>query len=154
MIDYALVNTSKRISIGKTVTPSFLLAIFLWAPVRAWQDYWIDKGFSRLLALHRGIQQVCAIQSRSTALPKRFTSPMQDIFELQERLCKASRKSVMKNLTHRRFRAAFDFLVIRELSGELEQGIGQWWLKLQTAPEKEQKAMIQQLRSGNTRRRR
>jgi len=153
MIELALENTSRRIMEGKTVTPSFLLAIFLWAPVRAWQMYWIDKGMPRMLALHRSVQQVTFIQAKSTALPRRFTTPMQDIFELQERLCRATRKNSLKTLAHRRFRAAFDFLVIRENAQDLEKGVGQWWLQFQTCNEEARQDMISCLRTGQARRR-
>lgn len=155
MIQLSLENTEKRITQGKTVTPSFLLAIFLWAPMRAWQQKIFQEHGDRtppMLALHRAVEQVIQIQVQSTALPKRFTGPMQDIFELQERLCKASRKSALKTLAHRRFRAAFDFLVIRELAGEVEPGIAKWWLDLQTAPPDERKQMLLTLRSGQSRR--
>ncbi len=152
MINLALENTEKRIMQGKTVTPSFLLAIFLWAPVRAWQSHFIKQQLQPMLALHQAINQVVQTQVASTALPKRFTGPMQDIFELQERLCRASRKSAPKTLAHRRFRAAFDFLVIRELANDIEPGIAKWWLNLQTASKEEKKQLLSELRSGNSRR--
>jgi len=153
MLDLALENTSARIRKGKNITPSFLLAIFLWGPVRAWQQHFRQGGSPAMLALHRATQQVVYIQAESTALPKRFTGPMQDIFELQERLCKATRKNAFKTLQHRRFRAAFDFLVIREMAGDIEPGIARWWLDLQTADKAGQQAMLKSLRSGQSRRR-
>lgn len=157
MIQLALENTEKRILQGKTVTPSFLLAIFLWAPVRAWQQHLSNpqhpEKLTPMLALHQAVQQVVQTQIHTTALPKRFTGPMQDIFELQERMCRASRKSALKTLAHRRFRAAFDFLVIRELAGDIEPGIAQWWLELQTAAPEDRKAILSTLRSGQSRRR-
>ena len=152
MIQRALENTEKRILQGKTVTPSFLLAIFLWAPVRAWQKHFINQKVPAMLALHRAVQQVVQTQIKATALPKRFTGPMQDIFELQERLCRASRKSALKTLGHRRFRAAFDFLVIRELAGDIEPGIAKWWLDLQTASPEERSNMLSNLRAPQGRR--
>ena len=152
MIQLALENTEKRIKEGKTVTPSFLLAIFLWAPVRAWQHHLCQKTTPPMLALNRAVQHVVDIQVHSTALPKRFTGPMQDIFELQERLCRASRKSALKTLGHRRFRAAFDFLVIRELAGDIEPGIAKWWLNLQVASPDERKNLLAGLRSGQSKR--
>lgn len=152
MIQRALENTEKRILQGKTVTPSFLLAIFLWAPVRAWQSHFISKKVPPMLALHQAVQQVVQTQVKATALPKRFTGPMQDIFELQERLCRASRKSALKTLSHRRFRAAFDFLVIRELAGDIEPGIAKWWLNLQTASPEERSTLLSNLRAHSNRR--
>lgn len=152
MINLALDNTEKRILQGKTVTPSFLLAIFLWAPVRAWQAHFMKQDIQPMLALHQAINQVVQTQISTTALPKRFTGPMQDIFELQERLCRASRKSALKTLAHRRFRAAFDFLVIRELASDIEPGVAKWWLNLQTASPESRKKLLQDLRSGNSRR--
>jgi poly(A) polymerase len=44
-------------------------------------------------------------------------------------------------LTHPRFRAAYDFLVLRAETGEAEPSLAEWWTRFQNASEAEQKSM-------------
>ena len=98
-ITLALTNTDERVRAGKGVSPGFLFATLLW------NDMQTEK-----LAIH-----------------KRFSSDMREIWGLQHRLEKRSGRSAMKLLEHQRFRAGYDFLLLRCESGELDASVGQWW---------------------------
>jgi poly(A) polymerase len=88
-------------------------------------------------------------QVQATAIPKRFSGPMKEIWELQMRLPRRQGKRAFVTLSHPRFRAAYDFLLLREESGEIEPGLGQWWTDFQSADEREQARMINALGSSS-----
>ncbi|MCL4154124.1 UNVERIFIED_CONTAM: hypothetical protein GTU68_037761, partial [Idotea baltica] len=69
----ALENTDKRIEQGKPVTPAFLIAAILWAPMLArWQHYQ-DKNIPLMPALQKAANEVISAQVQRVAIPKRFT---------------------------------------------------------------------------------
>jgi len=132
LIDLALINTDNRLAEGKSITPAFLFAALLW-PV-------LQKRLARITATdsqsqHLAFQQaadaVIHEQLQYTAIPKRFTIASREIWELQSRLMRRNKRSIASAFNHPRFRAAYDFLLLREESGEDLQGIGQWWTEYQ-----------------------
>ena len=78
-------------------------------------------------ALHRAMDEVLDMQTEKLAIHKRFSSDMREIWGLQLRLEKRSGRSALKLLEHQRFRAGYDFLLLRCEAGELDPSIGQWW---------------------------
>jgi|SRR5690606_5341351 len=83
------------------------------------------------------------------AIPRRFTLPMREIWEFQLRLPRRSGRRAEALLGHKRFRAAYDFLLLRELSGENLEGLGDWWTAFQEAGQAEREHMQDAL-SGRT----
>lgn len=154
MIGLALRNTDLRIHNGKGVTPYFLLAVLLWGPLqKLWREY-CDEGIPPTPALQKAIQQVIHDQSRHVAIPKRFSLPMREIWELQSRLDQRSAKRCEQLVQQPRFRAAYDLLLLREESGETEAGLGEWWTAYQQADAAEREQMCQQLGQKPARKRR
>jgi poly(A) polymerase len=51
-------------------------------------------------------------------------------------------------LANKRFRAAYDFLLLREAAGEDLGGLGQWWTEYQNASADERLAMLARLEGG------
>lgn len=143
MIEAALINTDKRIAEGRPVTPTFLLAAFLWPAVALRMDCLGKDDMPPIPALHTVSQQVISRQLDHTAIPKRFGMPMRDIWELQLRLSERSGKRAFQTRDHPRFRAAYDLLLLREQAGELPQGLGNWWTAFQDSDEHEQRRLIQ-----------
>jgi len=107
-------NTDARITQGKPVTPAFLFALFLWQPV-------LQHAGSQIIAEQAGIM----------ALPKRFSLPMREIWMLQLRLERAGGRRSLRVLGHPRFRAAYDFLLLRGEAGEVSTELGEWWTDFQ-----------------------
>ncbi|HEV8078153.1 MAG TPA: polynucleotide adenylyltransferase PcnB, partial [Marinobacter sp.] len=99
-------------------------------------------------ALHGAISKVIGRQVQATSIPKRFSGPMKEIWELQMRLPRRQGKRALITLGHPRFRAAYDFLLVRESAGEIEPGLGQWWTQFQRLDERAQERMITDLDSG------
>jgi poly(A) polymerase len=142
LIRKALQNTDKRVAQGKSVSPHFMFAAMLWPALQAEWRRRQDNGEPVQPALHQSIARVIGRQVQATAIPKRFSAPMKEIWELQMRLPRRQGKRAFVTLAHPRFRAAYDFLLLREESGEIESGLGQWWTDFQNAEEREQTRMI------------
>lgn len=131
IIENGLKNTDERILADKPVTPAFLYATLLWPEVdRLWCQL-KEKGVSDFPALQQASQQVIIAQVKHIAIPKRFTLMMKEIWEYQIRLRRIQGNKPFLLLEEPRFRAAYDFLVLRESAGENCQGLGKWWTEFQ-----------------------
>ncbi|RDL44095.1 polynucleotide adenylyltransferase PcnB [Marinomonas piezotolerans] len=137
-----LKNTDQRIQGGQSTAPYFLYAILLWPSVALRHEEFEKQGLPVLPALHQAASMVLDNQVASTAIPRRFSTPMREIWDLQFRLPKRYGKRAFTLLQHPRFRAAFDFLLIREQSGTELGGLGQWWTEFQKSPENQQRDLI------------
>jgi len=129
----ALTNTDSRINSGKTITPAFILAVFLWPELLAIQTKLIKQGVPAVPAMHQASQRVLTEQAKSASIPKRFSFTMRDIWDLQMRLPRRFGKRAEQILEHPKFRAGFDFVLLREQSGEDLSGLGAWWQEFQFA---------------------
>lgn len=127
----ALQNTDKRVQQGKSITPAFLYAAILWYPLQQKMESLIEDGLPPLAALHEAATQILTTQVSCTAIPKRFSATVREIWELQMRFPRRSPKSATTTFEHPRFRAAYDLLILREQSGEALDGLGQWWTDYQ-----------------------
>jgi poly(A) polymerase len=101
-----------------------------------------DREVPEVPAFQQAIQSVITRQSRRTTIPKRYSIPIREIWELQLRLPARQGQRAATLLEHPRFRAAFDLLLIREASGETEPGLGQWWHDYQEADPIQRQEMV------------
>ncbi|ASP41001.1 poly(A) polymerase [Bacterioplanes sanyensis] len=131
LVSNTFANTDARIQSGKSVTPYFFLASLLWPAVCQRMASYEEQGMPPQQALHKAADKVIAQQAKSTAIPKRLSIPMREIWELQLRLPKIRSRRCKELLGHPRFRAAYDFVLLREQSGEQLDGLGQWWTDFQ-----------------------
>jgi len=131
MIEQGMANTDARIVAGKPVTPAFLFAILLWGPVRAQVDKELARGTDMSVAWVRIGHLVMNEQSRHVAIPRRFAIVIQEIWSLQPRFELRQKKRVFRLLAHPRFRAAYDFLLLRAGEGEQTAALGAWWTQAQ-----------------------
>ncbi len=134
LIRAAMENTDKRIHEGKHVTPAFILAAILWPAVSALASKFQDNGDAPMVAMHKAGQQAVFQAIQHVAIPKRFSQPMREIWEFQLRLQRRQGRKAAELVDHRRFRAAYDFLLLREQAGETTQDLGAWWTEFQTLP--------------------
>lgn len=153
-IEQALVNTDDRINRGKPVTPAFLYAALLWPPVREEAEHSINMGTPEQPAWLQAMGKIVAHQISSIAIPKRFSIPMKEIWELQLRLPKRTPKRAEQVASHPRFRAAYDFLLLRESAGEKTGNLGQWWTDYQTENPDIRRDMASEAATDRPRRRR
>ncbi len=155
LIEQATVNTDKRIRQGKRVTPAFIYAVFLWPPMKAAMDQLMAQSrISAQEAMQQAAQGVIGQQLSATAIPKRFLIPLREIWTLQLRLPKRDGQRAAQLLEHPRFRAAYDFLLLREETGEDMNGLGQWWTKYQDADMDTREQMTKNLNPPQKKRRR
>ena len=152
LVARALKNTDDRIEQGKPVTPAFLYAALLWEPVR---QRWLQlqaEGMASQQALSQAAQVVISQQLQATSLPRRFSTPMQDIWFMQPRLTRRAGKRAWRLFEHPRFRAAYDFLLLCADAGEADKEVAEWWTLFQEVTDDERKAMVRKLTPKRSRR--
>jgi poly(A) polymerase len=139
----ALENSDNRIAEGKTVTAYFLLAAFLWEPVQIRAKQKIAKGAVEYLAYQEAASEVISRQIESTALPRHISMAMREVWNLQPKFNARFGSKPSRLITHPRFRAGYDFLVLRAETGGADPELAEWWAKYQGASETEQRKMTQ-----------
>ena len=129
----ALQNTDRRVKAGKSVTPMFLLGVFLWAPARKLAAIRrSEEKMSESQSLSLAAYELCAEQQRRIAIPRRFTVPMREMLALQPRFQFTRGKRAMKMLDHKRFRAAYDFMMLLADVGQADREVADFWTRVQT----------------------
>ena len=132
-VTLALKNTDERVLADKPVSPAFLFATLLWHEVLvAWKKY-EAQGERTIPALHMAMTEVIDIQTEKLAIHKRYSVTMKEIWGMQPRFEQRAGRRPFGLLEHPRYRAAYDFLLLRCESGELPMEIGDWWTKFAEA---------------------
>ena len=145
LVSQALINTDLRIKQGKPVTPAFLFAALLWPALPAKVLRLQERGMPPIAAMHEAAHELIIEQCQRIAIPKRFTMPIREIWDMQERLPRRSGKRADLLLDNPRFRAGYDFLLLRETAGEQTDGLGEWWTEYQECNNSERREMIRDL---------
>ena len=141
-VTLALDATDQRIAAGKTVSPGFLFASLLWHQVlEKWTAY-RAAGESTIPALHLAADDVLDSQTEKLALQRKIGSDMRDIWSMQPRFERRVGKAPYKLLEHLRFRAGYDFLLLRCASGEIDMDIGEWWTAFYEGDEETREALL------------
>ena len=149
----ALDNTDKRIAAGKSSNPSFLFATLLWHEVlKSWQIQQ-QCGEHTIPALHNAMTEVIDLQAKKLAIHNRFTATCKEIWLMQPRFEQRAGKRPYALLTHPRYRAGYDFLLLRCESGETPIELGDWWTTFADANTDTRQAMLQPDTSPNKKRR-
>ncbi len=153
LIDLALENTDKRLTMGKSVTPAFLFAAILWPVLKLHLTQPVSPGMNRHQHFIQAANQTFLEQLNYTAIPRRVTSVSREIWELQYRLERKNKRSIEAAFSHPRFRAAYDFLLLREQAGENLGALGQWWTDFQNGDTNRKIQMITAVSRPSKRRR-
>lgn len=136
-------GTDERVRQDKSVTPTFLFAVLLWPSIRqAFARLQPEQG-ADIQALLAACDQVTARQQSRVAVPKRFTLPLREIVGLQPRFAHREGRRALRLLDHPRFRAAYDFLLLRAAAGEVDAGLAQWWTDIQPMTVEERAALVE-----------
>src|SRR5699024_11049176 len=113
---------------------AFLFAAILWPAVREGAAELERGGMPPVPALTSAQSQVVSRQVQRVSIPKRFSIPMREIWQLQPRFHKRRGRSPERLMSSPRFRAAYDFLLLRAAVGETDPALAKWWgLKQQGA---------------------
>ncbi len=135
LLIHALDNTDTRIAENKPVAPGFLIAALLWMPVINLAREYMETGQSEMDALNLAGDIIISRQVSRTAMPRRFTQMARDIWQLQARLRRTGGNRPYRLQQHPRFRAAYDFLLLRATAGENEQALADWWTEFLQRPD-------------------
>ena len=146
LIIEALRNTDNRLKNNQSVTPGFLMAAVLWPEIL---EKSMKKGAINLRKFFRSMDQVLRKQQQITAIPRKFHSYIKDIWVLQLKLHSRIGKQPYKTLKHPRFRAAYDFLLLREKAAANKKHLGDWWTDFQKNDDSIKKSLIKDLREKN-----
>lgn len=151
--EQGLRNSDSRVALDKKLNPAFLLAVLLWPTFQNQQTQLIGEGVPAYYAMQVAANITCDQQALNTAFPRRTSAVIKQIWLLQNVLEKRKPKHTLKLLANPRFRAAYDFLLLREFIGEVSAEIADWWTKIQQLPEQQALGMIHNLSKHNNRRR-
>ena len=138
----ALQNTDARIRDGKPVSPAFLFAALMWHEVLAAWKKIEARGVPPIPALYEAMDEMLDKQTEQLAIPRRFTSDMKELWALQPRFEQRAGQRPFRLLEHPRFRAAYDFLLLRCESGEVDAELGDWWTGFQDSDADGRAAML------------
>ncbi|MEO8936830.1 MAG: polynucleotide adenylyltransferase PcnB, partial [Burkholderiaceae bacterium] len=126
-VTLALQNTDDRIRVGKPTTPSFLFAALMWHEVLKQWGGRKALGESPIPALADAMDVVLDAQTEKLAIQRRYTADMREIWGLQPRLERRVGRAPWRLLEHPRFRAGYDFLLLRAAAGEIDASLADWW---------------------------
>lgn len=147
----AMVNTDKRINNEQRVTPAFLFAAMLWYPLQHYiKQINLHNQMSPQDAFFAALSEIMPEQQRSIAIPKRFQGVMKDIWILQEKLVRREGKKAFKTFEHPKFRAGYDFLLLRsEIETDNHQLIelAKWWTDFQNVSPEAQIQMVKGIKN-------
>ena len=150
LIRKALESTDQRVLKDMPITPAFIYASILWYPFLADRSRNIKElGLNNYDASNEAASSVLSKQQLITSIPRRFSTPIKDIWFLQFRLNSRFGKKPFRTLQHKRFRAAYDFLLIREAAGEKTGNLGNWWTAYQAASDEERQNLQKSPRKKN-----
>ena len=129
----ALRNTDSRVAAGKSVTPMFLLGVFMWAPIRRRAEALrATEKMSEIQAISMAAYEISSLQQTRVSLPRRFTTPMREMLAMQPRFDVARGKRALRLVEHRKFRAAYDFMMLRASCGDFDRELADFWTEVQT----------------------
>ncbi|MGA0705699.1 MAG: polynucleotide adenylyltransferase PcnB [Steroidobacteraceae bacterium] len=143
LIRAGLRATDRRASEQRTLTPMFLFAVLLFGPISAVAQRRFEAGVPAPQAIAEACDEVVRDQCRRIGIPKRFSIPMREMLALQPRFHRRGGRRALALLTHPRFRAAYDFLLLRAEAGAEDPELAAWWTELQTLPQEERLARVE-----------
>lgn len=143
MVSLSLRNTDARIQAGQTVSGGFVLASVLWPMVgKTWLGYQ-EEGQKPAAALNSAIAEIRQMMEKGWGVPQRFSATMREIWLLQPQFAYRRGARPFRLLAQPRFRAAYDFLLLRAQLGEVSEEEAQWWRDFQAADESVRNMMVQ-----------
>jgi len=150
----SLANTDARVRQGKGVSPGFLFATLLWHEVLAHWEKLKAKGEPKIPALHQAMDTVIDVQGEKLAITRRIAGDIKDIWALQPRFEARAGKRPYGLLEQPRFRAGYDFLLLRAESGEIDMELAEWWTHFQNVDGDKRAEMLMPEQAADKKRRR
>jgi poly(A) polymerase len=126
-----LENTDLRVRTGKPVTPAFLFAALLWQPVQEVAQALMDAGEPEYVAMMKASEDAIAAQAVRSAIPRRFSAVTRQIWIMQTRFKRTRGKRWKRLLHEQRFRAGYDFLLLRATEDPSLEPLCEFWTEAQ-----------------------
>ena len=140
-----LANTDARAIAGRPLTPTFLLALLLYGPIAAIIESLPPERWHEISAIIEACDRAVRDAQAHVSIPRRFSLGVSEMFTLQPRLEHPSGRRALRTLTHPRFRAGYDLLLLRAELGLASPEMARWWTQLQEVPHDEQERMADSL---------
>ncbi|MBL8396737.1 MAG: polynucleotide adenylyltransferase PcnB, partial [Candidatus Accumulibacter sp.] len=150
----ALESTDTRVREGKPISPGFLFATLLWHELLGKWEALKNRGEAAIPALFLAMDEVLDVQSEKLAITRRIAGDIKDIWALQPRFEQRSGRRPYGVLQQPRFRAGYDFLLLRAASGEVAPDVARWWSEFIDANDETRAAMLLPVPAGEVRKRR
>lgn len=141
-ITLALEKTDERVQQDKHVSPAFLFASLLWHEVLSTWNNYKSTGKKPFIALFEAMDEILSKQQKNLAIPRRFCATIQEIWAMQPRFESLAGRKPFRLISHPRFRAAYDFMLLRCESGEINAELGIWWKNFVDADQDKRENMI------------
>ena len=149
----ALADTDRRVSEGKPVAPSFMLACMLWHEVqRRWNQLKAD-GEPAFAALQQAVEAVFDVRIGDISGRGKLAGDMREIWLMQPRFERRVGNAPFTLVEQPRFRAGFDFLRLRADAGEEPDELARWWEEFSLADEAERTRLMGEAREQDAARR-
>lgn len=152
ILEISCKNTDARIEEQKTVSPAFLFASVLWQPMQKATQKFLNNGLPHNIAQDKAIHEVLSKQIKRISIPRRFSMAVREIWQMQYRFARQQKRHVIHLMEHPRFRAAYDFLLLRTEAGEISPSIADWWTEFTQASDEVRKQMLEKLPKPKKRR--
>lgn len=141
-LEQAFEHSDQRFSENKTLSPAFLFATLYWFP---WQKMRKSIRSRRRQVLRQKMYFLLKSSTKNVGLFNRLCDDIVSIWELQGLFHKCKASSVARVVEHVKFRAAYDFFVLRASAGNAPKDIADWWTTFQAADKDEQQFMLSKL---------
>ncbi len=144
MVAEALRNTDERLATNKSINPAFLIAVMLWQPYQQHLPDCLTKENNRALARQQAMSLAINEQLQLMTIPKRFTLVVKEIWDMQDKFERRHGSYPQHLLEHKRFRAGYDFLLLRSQFEPNLVELVNWWTEYQTATTQHKEEMVAQ----------
>jgi poly(A) polymerase len=141
----ALARTDERVRAGKSISPGFLFATLLWHDVLVRWNARQANGEHRIPALNSAIDDALDAQTEKLSIQRRFVSDMREIWGLQPRFERRTGRTAFRLVEHLRFRAGYDFLLLRAAADEVPAELADWWTRFWHAGEAERERLVEEV---------
>lgn len=139
----ALLQTDQRLRQDKSVSVGFILAAMLWDELAArWQRAQNGKT-SPAAAMNSAIADLRDTMEKGWGVPQRFSATMREIWVLQPQFEHRRGSRPHRLLNQARFRAAYDFLLLRAEADASLRELADWWTQFQYADDETRISMCQ-----------
>lgn len=130
-----LKNTDARVLANKYVSLSFVFAALMWSKLRRYCKHFESQGHKKRFSFFSAIDQLMTEDVKSMAIPRRLLADIRELWVLQWSFLKRQGLHPARLVENQRFRAAYDFLLLRKIVGEVDSEFVTWWQTfLQSTP--------------------